>query len=67
MPGIDASVLRVTAVLKYAFHVWSGFGLLTCAIGGVTLGALGLLDALVMTRMQSNRCSRSVNGVDLRL
>ena len=67
MSGADASVLRVTVVLKYTSHAWSGFRQVACAIGGVTLGAHGLLeDALVMTQPLSNRCSRSVNAVDLR-
>ena len=39
MSGVDASDLRVTAVLKYTFHVWIGFRQVVCAIGGVTRGA----------------------------
>ena len=39
MPGVDASVLRVTVVLKYTTHVWSGFRQVACAIGGMTRGA----------------------------
>ena len=65
--GVDASVLRVTVVPEYTFHVWSGFRQVSCAIGAVTLGAHGLLeDVLVMTRQLSNRCSESANAADLR-
>ena len=67
MSGVDASVLRVAVVLKYTFYVWSGFRQVACASRGVTLGARGLPgDALVVTRLLSNRYSRSVNVVDLR-
>ena len=67
MSGVDASVLQVTFVLKYTFHVWSGLRQDECAIGGVTLGPRGLLlDAFVMTWLLSNRCSRLVNVVDIR-
>ena len=66
MSGVDASVLRVTFVLKYTLHVWSGLRQDACAIGGVTLGPHGLLlDAFVMTWLLSNRCSRLVNVVDI--
>ena len=39
MSGVDPSVLRMTAVLKYTIHVWSGFQQVSCAIVGVTRGA----------------------------
>ena len=57
----------MTVVLKYTFHVWSGFRQVACAIEGVTLGGRDLLeDALVMTRLLSDRRSRSINVVDVR-
>ena len=67
MPGIDASVVRVTPELKYTPRVLSRFRQVACAFGSMTLGERGLLeDALVMARRLSNRCSRSVTFVDLR-
>ena len=39
MAGVDASVLRVTVVLKYIIYVWSGFQQVACGIGGVTRDA----------------------------
>ena len=39
MSGVDAAVLLVAIVLEYTFRVWSVFGQVACAIGGVTRGA----------------------------
>ena len=41
MSGVGASVVRVTVVLKYRFHVRSKFRQVACAIGTVTLGVRG--------------------------
>ena len=66
MSGVYASVLRATFVLNTRSTCSLGIRQVACAIGGVTLGARGLLDdALVMTWLLSNRCSRSVNVVDI--
>ena len=64
MSEVDASVLRVTVVLNYTIHEGSGLGQVACAIGRVVRGLLE--DALVMTRLLNNPCSRPVNVVDLR-
>ena len=68
---------RACPGLMLPFHGWPlywnthslcavGFGKLHAQLE-VTLGVRGLLgDALVMTRLLSNHCSRSVNVVDLR-
>ena len=39
MSGLDASDLKVTVVLNYTIHVWSGFRQVACSISGVTRGA----------------------------
>ena len=67
MSGVDGSVLQADIVRKYTYFVWSGFRQHAYAIGGVTRGAWYLLeDALWMTRLLNNHCSRSVNVIELR-
>ena len=39
LSGVDATVSLVAIVLEYTFRVWSVFGQVACAIGGVTRGA----------------------------
>ena len=66
MSGVDASILRVAIVLKCTFRVRFGFQQATFAMGGV-MRAVGFVeDALVITRLLNNRCSRSADVVDLR-
>ena len=67
MSGVDASVLQGW-LLRWNTHsiCGLGFGELHAQLK-VWRVVRGLLeDALVMTRLLNNRCSRSVNVVDLR-